>query len=499
VHNRCGGRRIAIVRGGILVGVLALLASGCLVGVGDPYYPTYGNGGYDVKHYDLAVRYDPATDVLHGVATIDARATEGLARFDLDLLGLTVHRVTVDGASAHWSRVPHELTVAPAHALARGELFQTVVEYSGVPEPTVNGGFVATPDGAFVSGEPEGAATWFPANDHPIDKATYTFRVTVPSGVGVIANGLPRGAPRVTSPGWTTHIWQTREPMASYLATIDIGNWDIRERRTSHGLPIIDAVDPKAGGPEVDATLAREGEMVDFLADTFGPYPFEAAGAIVEDIFTPFALETQTRPTYPGYFFFFFDRDLIVVHELAHQWFGDSVSVARWQDIWLNEGFATYAEWLWAEHEGLATANDIAVGNYEVIPAADPFWHLTIGDPKPEHLFDQAVYYRGGMTLQALRNAVGDDAFFTILRDWARTKRNGNGTTAEFIALAEQVAGRQLDALFQTWLFTTTKPAVPPGTPVALPSAAAASTRTTADYAQTWGQNFARRLAAGMR
>ena len=194
---RCREQRARLVRirNVVSLGLIAVLASGCLVGVGDPYFPTYGNGGYDVAHYDLAIRYDPGTDVLQGTASIDARATSALPIFDLDLMGLTVHGITVDGRPARWAHGAHELTVTPARPVRAHQKFRVVVVYSGVPVPTVNGGFIATYNGAAVSGQPEGAATWFPVNDHPIDKATYTFRVTVPDGLGVIANGLPAGAP----------------------------------------------------------------------------------------------------------------------------------------------------------------------------------------------------------------------------------------------------------------------------------------------------------------
>ena len=235
--------------------------------------------------------------------------------------------------------------------------------------------------------------------------------------------------------------------------------------------------------------------MIDFLSSQFGRYPVESAGAIVADLPLPFALETQTRPIYPGFFFAFPDRDLIVLHELAHQWYGDSVSLARWQDIWLNEGFATYAEWLWTEHVHQISPQATFLGNYQSIPAADPFWTTKIGDPGTARLFDDAVYVRGAMTLQALRDTVGDAAFFAILRTWAHDKRDGNGTTAEFIALAERISGHPLAALFHQWLFTTTKPALPavPGN-VAAPATSVGA--GAVQFAQTWRQGLHQRLDA---
>ena len=175
-----------------------------------------------------------------------------------------------------------------------------------------------------------------------------------------------------------------------------------------------------------------------------------------------FALETQTRPTYWSVIWAATNGDDVVVHELAHQWYGDHVAIERWQDIWLSEGFATYAEWLWLEHEGQATPRQSFETTYSSYPADDPFWSVAVGDPGPgEHQLDDAVYDRGAMTLQALREAIGDQAFFSLLRRWAERKGGGNGNTGQFIATAERVSGRQLDPLFQAWLFAPTRPALP--------------------------------------
>ena len=454
-------------------------------GVGDDYYPLYGNGGYDVAHYLLKISYNPATDRLAGVATISARATETLCRFNLDFQGLTVRSVVVDGRRARWSRSQdHELTVTPRHRLKQGRRFTTVVRYDGVPRTQIDlsvpeeplpYGWIHTDDGAVVVSEPEGSANWFPLNDHPTDKAAFTFVVTVPAGLEAVSNG--RLVARRTHGHRTTWVWNAPEPMAPYLATATIGQFDLRSYRTAEGLRMYDAVDPdlydQPADPEdpasptlgeiADGSLARQGEILDFLADRFGPYPFSTGGGIVDDapdLF--FALENQTRPIYPGSFFTDpVDGDLLVVHELAHQWFGDSVALAEWKHIWLNEGFATYAEWLWGEDHGLGTTQETFDSVYNDIPAGDPFWDVIVGDPGIPFLFHGAVYDRGAMTLQVLRNQVGDRDFFRILRAWATRRAGGNGTTGQFIALAERISGQQLDQLFETWLFTAGKPALP--------------------------------------
>jgi aminopeptidase N len=474
-------------------------------GIGDAYYPTYGNGGYDVRSYGLDVAYDPASDHLDGKASIKAVATQNLCSFNLDLVGLTVRRVKVNGRWARWSRSGQEFTVTPKRPLKKWRRFRIAVRYDGVPvEFTLPGfdirtGFMTTPDGVTVAGQPEVAAAWYPVNDHPLDKASYSFEVTVPAAYEVVANGVLRDVD--DHRGWRTWEWHAREPMASYLATIDIGFWDVDRWRTDSGIPVYDAVDSAITGglrAVIDSSLARQGEVLDLLTAAFGPYPFSTVGAIVDnqdDLF--FALETQTRPVYSKYFWLDaqgnpVNGDSVVVHELAHQWFGDDVALARWQDIWLNEGFATYAEWLWAEHEGDATPQEIFQATYDAIPAGDPFWSVVIGDPGVDLLFDNAVYVRGAMTLQALRNEVGDDMFWAIIRGWAASKSGGNATTPEFIALAEEISGQQLDDLFTTWLFTPGKPAL---AAVSTQRTAANSvTARTSKQASAWLEGVQRRL-----
>jgi aminopeptidase N len=449
-------------------------------GIGDPYYPLDGNGGYDVAHYDLNVTYDPETDVLTGVATIHAVATQHLSSFNLDFEGLEVRSLTVDGADATWSRDAGELTVTPGSSLPEGSEFTTVVAYDGVPETIEDAlgtsGFIHTDDGAIVVGEPDVAATWFPANDHPRDAASVSVTATVPNGLQAISNGVLQE--RESEGGWTTWWWHAAEPMTTYLVTLAIGEFDVRHYQAD-GIKYWDALDPdlftldldpENEGPSVgevaEGSLARQPEIIDFLSGIYGPYPFESAGGIVDDSEDlQFALETQTRPVYAsGFFFDPIGGDLVVVHELAHQWVGDLLRLDAWQHIWLNEGFATYAEWLWLEREGVVTTQEV----FESVAMFAPpeFWELTIGDPGPEvdRLFDGAVYERGAMTLHALRQTVGDEVFFDILAEWVSSQAGDTVTTDEFIDLSEKLSGMQLDDLFETWLFTPEKPAGLPET-----------------------------------
>jgi aminopeptidase N len=431
-------------------------------GAGDPYYPLDGNGGYDVKHYDLAIKYAPATDALAGVVKIRALATQRLSAFNLDLDGLTIRSVTVEGRPAKWSRDGTELTVTPRRSLRKGHVFDTRIVYDGVPkvihDPDLgDGGAFTTDDGVVILGEPDVAQAWFPSNDHPSDKASFSIVLTVPKDLQAISNGAPAG--RSTAKSWTTWRWEQIEPMATYLAMAAIGKFNVKSYR-KNGIRFLDAIDPAL--PRVAKSFAREPEILQFLSGYFGAYPFRAAGGIVDaDGEWDYALENQGRPIYtPQDFGTQEDGDTVVVHELAHQWYGDSVALDRWRDIWLNEGFASYAEWLWSEHEGLGTAQQNFEQRYAT-PATSSLWKSKVADPGPPNLFIGAVYERGAMTLHALRLTVGDRKFFRILRSWAQIHRNGNVTTAEFIAHAERISGRDLGALFTAWLYTPSKPAHP--------------------------------------
>jgi hypothetical protein len=637
-------------------------------GAGDPYFPNDGNGGYDVGHYDLDLTYEPGANLLTGVATITARATQNLSRFDLDEAGLTIRSISVNGATSRGVVVQDELRITPPSGLPNGTTFTTIVTYTASPQPHNDGGsldgFFPTDDGVLVAGEPHGAETWFPVNNHPTDKASYTFHVRAPTGLQGVANG--RLIDSSTSGDWTTWTWNAPEPMASYLAMFQVGHFDVHAYQEG-GIRYWDAIDPDllntpaaprtgsyfalsqsanaaykrlmttisvpatgatlsfwanrdteflwdflaveahhpglddwttlpdanghtstdggglcrfssahpflahyfaadytnpddvgciptgttgswhaasgssggsyedwaidlgayAGGnvevaisvisdesfalpgvflDDVDvstgqgstsfeggtlspwtvpgapdgspgnandwipgtaadvppdptgvgikASMSRQPQILRFESSNFGPYPFSTGGGIVDDYPNlGFALETQTRPVYSrGFFADATGNDFVFVHELAHQWFGDSVALGRWQDVWLNEGFATYAELLWSENQGFDTVQ----ANYDFwlneVPPDDAFWALAIGDPGPNDLFDFPVYVRGALTLHALRLEVGDRTFFRILKSWAGSRAGGNGTTPEFIALAEQLSGRDLEGLFATWL-----------------------------------------------
>ncbi|MFV2174288.1 M1 family metallopeptidase [Actinomadura sp. LOL_016] len=464
---------------------------------GDPYVPGDGNGGYDVQHYGLKLSITPdGAEQLSGTATITAKATERLARFNLDLTDLKVSKVTVNGAPARTQRAQGELEITPSQPLDKGAEFTAVVAYSGTPQPVndpVLGtyGWIRTPDGVFVACQPSGAQTWFPSNDHPSDKALFDFEITVPAGLTAVANGTPEslpdggGAPGDTpgqapgspgSPGTpgeqpggtpggapgpavspigaraaTTSKWHVENPMATYLATVTVGEFAIRNGRTSTGVPVISAADPSTP-TGLDAFHRMNTQVTEEFSKLFGPYPFASSGGIVDNASVGFALETQTRPVYGAYGV----TPTLVAHELAHQWFGDSVSVTRWKDIWLNEGFATYAEWIWGERSGGPTLQE----QFDQLYATDAreLWDVPPGDPGRQDMFARSVYDRGAMTLHALRGKVGDDTFFEILRTWTKEKKNANATTQQFVDLTERISGQKLGSFFDAWLYERGRP-----------------------------------------
>ncbi|MEU9776927.1 M1 family metallopeptidase [Streptomyces sp. NPDC047968] len=456
-------------------------------GIGDPYYPASGNGGYDVSHYDLRLTYRPETDRLEGTATILATATQSLSRFNLDL-GLDVREVRVDGRPAVSVREgEQELVVTPARPLAEGRPFSVVVRYAGKPSEVSIGGWTAwhrTPDGGVAAQEPESAAWWFPSNDHPLDKATYDVSVAVPDGSQAISNGVL--VSQRSRLGWTRYTWRSDRPQASYLATLAVGRFDITTDTTANGLPVLNAYSKDLGADAgaARASLERTTEVAEWLTEVFGPYPFNALGGYVPNVTSGYALETQTRPFYSPRQFANGANVSVVVHELAHQWYGDSVSVRGWKDIWINEGFARYSQWLWSEREGEGTAQELADWVYAQHPEEDPFWTVLPGDPGPERQFHLAVYDRGALALQALRNEIGDEDFFAVLKGWPAEHAYGNADVGDFVRYAERVSGRPLAGLFHTWLYEPRRPAAPAAAGAGI--AAAGSGRAAAVRPASW-------------
>jgi len=427
-------------------------------GIGDAYWPLDGNGGIDVAAYKIRNTYDLRDQALRGTTRITLTATRDLSRFNLDFL-LQVSKAKVDGVAAKVDQTRHELTITPATALTAGSSHTVTVKYAGRPATRRYAGeanWLADEHEAVAMNQPHMATWWFPANDHPIDKALFDISTTVPTGREVIANGML--VSKKKSKRGTTWRWRADEPMASYLAFFAAGDFTIR-KGTSDGLPWVNAVSQRLSANQQKSSLKLLGRtpgIVKALSVDLGPYPFSVTGGLTTGLSVYFALENQTRPTYPSVGG---DAVSLVVHEIAHQWLGDNVAVARWRDIWLNEGAATFMEWRYAEQHGGKPAAETLRARYDAIGGADSFWQLSLADPGAGHIFDEPIYDRGGMTLQALRNRIGEEKFWQLIRTWLDTKAGGNGTSEEFEALAAQVSGQDLTGFFTAWLRTPAKPA----------------------------------------
>jgi aminopeptidase N len=439
-------------------------------GIGDSLYPGFGNGGYDVQHYTVSLKVDPKQGTLDGDVTFEATATQALSTFNLDFIGFPNATLTVNGETATVSRDGQEMTVTPTKPIAEGENFVVEVAYSGKPEAVtsvalpVQTGWVPYNDNpdcpcSFVLSEPDGTANWLPVNDHPLDKASYTFHVTVPKPYGVAANGDLTG---VTDNGdTTTSTFEVKAPMASYLAMVDIAQFDLVSEPGTHGVPIRNYFE-KSVPQATRALFARQDEMIGYFESLFGKYPFDVYGSVKLNTETGGALEAQTLSIFgtdsvaPDNT----ESEVTIAHELAHQWFGDSVSVADWSDIWLNESFATYAEGLWIEHsQGKAALESWVNDTYEYVAGGDGI--VPPGKPAADDLFNDGVYYRGALALHALRWSLGDAVFFDLLQQWYAQHKDGNAGTADFIALAEKLSGKDMTAFFNAWLYDAKVPPLP--------------------------------------
>lgn len=429
----------------------------------DPYLPDHGDPAWSAEHYDLDLGYDLTRNHLRGQAVIRGRVVDDLTRLVLDLAHLRVGKLLLDGKQVRYSARGHRLVVTPAKPMRAGQEFELRIGYAGNPKPLIDqhhddAGWEELTDGVIVAGQPHGAPTWFPCNDRPDDKASYSITVAAPHDYTVVANGTLTSRRRGSSA--TTWVYEQDAPMATYLATVQVGRYDVRELGTEP--PFMAAV-PADAGEGFEAAFGRNAEMLETFSEMFGPYPFPTYAVVVTDDDLEIPLESQSLSTF-GRNFLTDDWDAVrlVAHELAHQWFGNAVTLRRWQDIWLHEGFACYSEWLWSEASGGDSADDWAVHHHSRLAELDQ--DLVLADPGPALMFDDRVYKRGALTLHALRRTVGDEAFFDLLRTWVATHSGGNVTTADFVSMAVERTGSDdvdLTDLFVTWLHQAPLPDLP--------------------------------------
>ncbi len=428
---------------------------------GDRYTPQSGDASIGVDHYDLALDYKASTNRLSGTAVIRVRAAAAISTVSLDLVGLRASKVLVDGRRAPaFHQSDRKLRVTLPAPLETGDGVELTVVYGGAPRPRRSRwgtiGWEELEDGALVASQPTGSPTWFPCNDVPSDKATYALTISTDAAYTVVASGV-----RVDKGGrGSTATWRFEQsiPTPTYLMTVVLGRFveetvalDDRTGRLFYPRPLAD---------RVHADFADLGAMMALFQDRFGPYPLPEYTIVVtaDDLEIP--LESQGIGVFgASHIDGVGGLERLIAHELAHQWFGNSVGVAAWSDIWLNEGFACYAEWIWSEHSGADTAHERAVHHHDRLDALPQ--DLLLRDPGPDLMFDDRVYKRGALALHALRLTAGDEAFFALLRAWCAQHASGTATTDEFVALAEELSPVPVSDLLHDWLDELPLPALP--------------------------------------
>ncbi|WP_407538537.1 M1 family metallopeptidase [Deinococcus radiomollis] len=425
-------------------------------GYGDSVYPALGDAGLDVTHYDLSLRSDPGVDRLTGRAVLSIVARQTLSQLNLDFAGPQVLGVKLDGKAVRHAQVGEKLLVLPPVSIASGTAFTLTVSYSGTPALHLDAssggglrlGWIAQAGGSYVLSEPDGAHTFFPCNDVPADGASYSLHLNVPAGTTAVASGVQTR--QQTGGGRVYTDFQLAQPIPTYALTVHTGHLQLQTQPGPAGIAIRNAFPVGLPGT-VRAAFDQTPAMLGFLAGWFGPYPYPVYGvAVSEDPQLP-ALETATLSTFPSRP----EAPVTALHELAHQWFGDDLRLGDWSDIWLNEGFATYAELLWAEGQGEATA-----------PILERWYARLKREPargliatEPAQLFDASSYFRGALTLHALRLKVGDDLFRQIVRTYAARFSGRSVRTTDFLNVVRELGSAAAVETLRPWL---TGPALPP-------------------------------------
>lgn len=426
----------------------------------DSYTPDSGSADFFIEHYALNLHYRMSSGHLKAVATLNVRLLRAVRQISLDISGLHVGKVSVDGkANKNFKQSPTKLALKLGEEFPAGSTFELEVHYSGTPRPRSSRwgtvGWEELNDGIVVAAQPTGAPTWFPCNDLPRYKSTFEISLTTERSYSVAATGELMSTSEKS--GLTTWNFRQNIPTPTYLASIQIGRYRQREEELS-GVTV-HTFFPPANQTKVTSDLSKLEEMLSFFNETFGEYPFESYTVVATEDELEIPLEAQGMAIFgANHLNGTNPEERLVAHELAHQWFGNSVGIAQWSDIWLNEGFACYAEWLWSEKAGGITTQGMAESHHVLLRQLDQ--DLLLADPGPDLMFDDRVYKRGALTLHALRRVVGDKTFFAIVKQWASDHAHALGTTEDFIELCQNNTSEDLGPLFERWLYQTALPAL---------------------------------------
>lgn len=419
----------------------------------DSVYPRVGDPGVDALHYDLTLAWDPETDTLTGTEVLTFRSTTSAPRFQLDLgRPLTVGSLTLDGAEVPFEERGKDLVVT-ADVVA-DQHYELELDYAGtpapVPAPTTRTDFNTTgftitdTHETWTMQEPFGAFTWYAVNDHPSDKALYDFTLSVPSPWSGVANGALES--RTDEDGVTTTSFSLDEPAASYLTTVAFGDFETTEDRSASGVPISYWVN-RSAAPGTLQSLRVTPTAMAWLEEKLGPYPFDTFGIVVVD--SESGMETQTMVTLGDTSYT--TSDEVILHELAHQWYGDTVTPDDWRDVWMNEGMAMYLQGMWeAERAGVAID--------DVLDRWVPTEGLERSVAGPPADYDAGsfgstnIYYGPALMWHELRERIGDDEFFAMVRAWPEANVNGNAGRDDYLPWLEEQTGEELSAFFDAWL-----------------------------------------------